>query len=345
MEIDSPRRPTKIESAAGEVKVILGVVGCGRLGSLHARVYTQIPGVELGGVFDIDPAAAQAVASRHGCRAFESLAALAREADALSICVPTPAHREVALTAAAAGCHLLVEKPIAEDLAGAEAMLAAMRASGRQLMVGHVERFNPAILAAMPLFQSPGFVESHRLAPFTHRGADVPVVLDLMIHDIDLLAMIINDEVQTLDASGVSVLGDDVDIANARLRFSGGCVANITASRISRERLRKIRFFQADSYLSVDLLAGHVEMMRKVPGFGERLAAAKASPAGLAGFKMEELVESVSLPVESAEPLRLELEAFVRAIERDEPVPVTGEDGLRALRLALAIMDKVRDGR
>ncbi len=322
----------------------LGVVGCGHLGSIHARVYTEIPGVELVGVHDIDDGAARAVAERNGCPTFGGLPELAARADALSVCVPTTAHRDVALAAMAHDCHILVEKPIAAGLAAAEEMITEADRRGLRLMVGHVERFNPAVLAALPHFDKPGFVESHRLAPFGHRGSEVAVVLDLMIHDIDLLAMIIGDEVESFDASGISVLTGDIDIANARLRFRGGCVANITASRISRERMRKIRFFQPSSYLAVDLMAGRVEMIRKATDFESLLESRLASREGLAGVQLEEMVEPVPVPVEEAEPLRLELEAFVRAVERDQPVPISGEDGLRALRVAMGILEKVRRG-
>lgn len=320
----------------------VGVVGCGHLGAIHARIYTEIPGVRLCGVHDRDPGAAGRVAERHGCPAFETLAELAERADALSVCVSTPAHRDVALAALDRGCHLLVEKPIADDIAGAEAMVDAAARAGRRLMVGHVERFNPAMIAALPHLAGTRFVESHRLAPFGHRGADVAVVLDLMIHDIDLLTMVLADEVAHLDASGTPVLTQEVDIANARLRFAGGCVANITASRISRERMRKIRFFQADSYLSVDLMAGQVDMVRKARDFAARRADVLADPAGLATLRMEDLVEPVHVPVADAEPLRLELEAFTDAVTAGRPVPVTGEDGLRSLRLAVEILEMVR---
>jgi len=324
--------------------VKVGVVGCGHLGSLHARIYSELPGVELVGVQDRDPAAAARCAERLGCRVHADLASLAAAAQALSVCVSTPAHRDVAVAALAAGCDLLVEKPLAEDLAGAEAILAEAARRGRQVMVGHVERYNPAMLAALPHLRAPGFVESHRLAPFVARGAEVAVVLDLMIHDIDLLAMVIGEEVTALDASGSSVLTGGIDIANARLRFAGGCVANITASRISRERMRKLRVFQPDGYLAIDLLAGSVEFIRKPADFPTRLAAALATPAGLAALHLEDLVEQVPVPVVKAEPLRLELEAFTRAIAAGEPVPISGEDGLRALRLALRILEAVQRG-
>jgi len=324
--------------------VKVGVVGCGHLGALHARIYGELPGVELVGVHDSDPAAAARCAERLGCRVWPTLGALAEAAEALSVCVPTPAHRAVALPALAAGCHLLVEKPLAEDLAAGEAIVAAAARRGRQLMVGHVERFNPAMLAALPHLHGPRFVESHRLAPFVARGADVAVVLDLMIHDIDLLAMVIGEAVVDLAASGSSVLTGGVDIANARLRFAGGCVANITASRISRERMRKLRVFQADGYLAIDLLAGQVEFIRKAADFGPRVAAAQAAPEGLAALQLEDLVELVPVPVVKAEPLRLELEAFTRAVAAGQPVPVSGEDGLRALALALRILEAVERG-
>lgn len=322
----------------------VGVVGCGHLGALHARIYGELPGVELVGVHDSDPAAAARCAERLGCRVWPTLGALAEAAEALSVCAPTPAHRAVALPALAAGCHLLVEKPLAEDLAAGEAIVAEAARRGRQLMVGHVERFNPAMLAALPHLHGPRFVESHRLAPFVARGADVAVVLDLMIHDIDLLAMVIGEAVVDLAASGSSVLTGGVDIANARLRFAGGCVANITASRISRERMRKLRVFQADGYLAIDLLAGQVEFIRKAADFGPRVAAAQAAPEGLAALQLEDLVELVPVPVVKAEPLRLELEAFTRAVAAGQPVPVSGEDGLRALALALRILEAVERG-
>lgn len=321
----------------------VGVVGCGHLGSIHARVYSEIPNVELVGVHDLDRAAAAAVAEGQGCTLYEELAPLAAAVDALSICVPTPAHAAVALPALELGCHLLVEKPIAHDLPSAERMLEAAAARGLQLMVGHVERFNPAMIAALPHFKSPGFVESHRLSPFGVRGADVAVVLDLMIHDIDLLSMVLGEEVLDLDASGSSVLTRDVDIANARLRFAGGCVANITASRISRERMRKLRFFQADGYISVDLLARRVEFIRKQDDFDLRLASAMAK-GERTELKLEDFVAPVPVPVADGEPLRLELEAFTDSIRTGQLVPVSGEDGLRALDLAMRILERMHRG-
>ncbi|MDP6418441.1 MAG: Gfo/Idh/MocA family oxidoreductase [Candidatus Krumholzibacteria bacterium] len=322
----------------------VGVVGTGHLGKIHARIYSEIPGVDLVGVQDSDPLVASAVAEERGCLAFESLGELARNCDALSLCVPTFAHHELALEALESSCHILVEKPMARSVAEAEDMVRAASESGRQLMVGHVERFNPVMIEAMKYISQPGFVESHRLSTFVNRGIDVPVVLDLMIHDIDLLCMILDEEPESIDASGVSVLTGDIDIANVRLRFRGGCVANLTASRISRKRERKLRFFQADSYLSLDLMEGRMERVAKVEGFHEKVAAALLAPDLMANLNPEELVHAETLVPTPAEPLRLELEAFLESIRNGGPCPVDAKAGLRALRVAERILQEVRAG-
>jgi predicted dehydrogenase len=311
----------------------VAVIGTGHLGREHARVYGEIPGVELVGVHDSDAAAAAAAAARAGCSVLPTAAAVLERAEAVSVCVPTPAHAEVAGACLEAGLHVLVEKPIAADVDSGRELCRLAARRGRVLQVGHIERFNPAMVAAARYLHAPRFVESHRLAPFGRRGADVAVVLDLMIHDLDLVLALVGDEVESIDAAGVPVLSPSTDIANARLRFRNGCVANLTASRISLERLRKIRFFQSDSYLSVDLLAGAVAMYRRrgdVAAFQDALARGESpDPA--------QMVEPVAIVVEPAEPLRLELESFVRAA-RDGGVPaVRGEDGVRALETACEI--------
>jgi len=321
--------------------VKVGVVGCGHLGGIHARVWSEIPEAELVGIYDIDAARAAEVAGRLGCKAWDSLDELARTAEALSVCVPTPAHRDVALSALDAGCHLLVEKPLAATTGEGEEILGRAESRGLRVMVGHVERFNPAMIAALPYLKKPGFVESTRIAPFVGRGSDVPVVTDLMIHDIDLLCMLLGDEPETLDAAGIPVLTPDVDIANVRLRFAGGCVANLTASRISLKRERKIRFFQSDSYLAVDLMEGRVSRAAKGPGFEAAVMRALGDPTSLSSLRMEELILEDSIEVKKAEPLRLELEAFHRALAGGGTMPVSGEDGLRALRVAERILSQV----
>jgi predicted dehydrogenase len=322
--------------------VKVGVVGCGHLGSIHARVWSEIPGAELLGVHDVVEERAAEIAAKLGCATFADPADLAREADALSICVPTPGHCDVALAALAEGCHLLVEKPLASTSAEGEEIVAAARARNLKVMVGHVERFNPAMIAALPYLKKPGFVESTRIAPFVSRGSDVPVVSDLMIHDIDLLCMILDDEPESLDAVGIPVLTPDVDIANVRLRFKGGCVANLTSSRISLKRERKIRFFQSDSYLSVNLMEKQVSRVAKGEGFDAAVMRAMMDPSTLGDLRMEELIDKGGIEVPDAEPLRLELEAFHNALLNDEAMPVSAEDGLRALRVAERILDQVK---
>jgi predicted dehydrogenase len=319
----------------------VAVIGSGHLGREHARVYAEIPTVQLVGVHDTDGQAAQAAAARAGCPVLPDLAAVLGAAEAVSVCVPTPAHAEVAGACLEAGLHVLVEKPIAADVAGGETLCRLAQAGQRVLQVGHIERFNPAMVAAARHLHAPRFIESHRLSPFGRRGADVAVVLDLMIHDLDLVLALVGDEVESIDASGVPVLSGSTDIANARLRFRNGCVANLTASRISLERLRKIRFFQPDSYLSVDLLAGAVAMYRRkgdVAAFRAALAQGESpDPA--------QMVEPVPVAVEAAEPLRLELDAFVRCAREGGVPAVRGEDGVRALRVACEIERLLRTER
>ncbi len=329
-----------MRNEGGIVKV--GVVGCGHLGSIHARVWSEIPGADLVGVHDVVDERAAKIAAKLGCATFGDPADLAREAEALSICVPTPGHRDVALAALAEGCHLLVEKPLASTSAEGEEIVAAARARNLKVMVGHVERFNPAMIAALPYLKKPGFVESTRIAPFVSRGSDVPVVSDLMIHDIDLLCMILDDEPESLDAVGIPVLTPDVDIANVRLRFKGGCVANLTSSRISLKRERKIRFFQSDSYLSVNLMEKQVSRVAKGEGFDAAVMRAMMDPSTLGDLRMEELIDKGGIEVPDAEPLRLELEAFHNALLNEEDMPVSAEDGLRALRVAERILDQVK---
>jgi len=319
----------------------VGVVGTGHLGREHARVYAGLPGCELVGVHDVDPAAAAAAAARAGCPVLPFEALLER-AEALSVCVPTPAHAAVAGACLEAGRHVLVEKPITDDLAEARALVALAARRQRVLQVGHVERFNPALVAAAQHVHAPRFVESHRLSRFGRRGSDVAVVLDLMIHDLDLILSLVGDAVQSIDASGVPVLTASTDIASARLHFRNGCVANLTASRISLERMRKIRFFQPDSYLSVDLLQGQVAMVRKRADF--RLEAFQEALARGESPDLAAAIEPVPVAVGSDEPLQLELQAFVAAARGERPAVVSGEDGVRALEVACEIERLLRPG-
>lgn len=313
----------------------VAVLGSGHLGREHARVYAGLGGVEFVGVYDSDPAAAAAAAAYAGCAVLPSRAALLDRAEAVSICVPTPAHAAEAEICIDAGLHLLIEKPITDTVEAGRRLCAQARRRERILQVGHVERFNPAMLAAAPHIARPRFVESQRLAPFGRRGADVAVVLDLMIHDLDLVLACVDDAVESVDASGVAVLSGNTDIANARLRFRHGCVANLTASRISMEKVRKIRFFQPEGYVSVDLLAGRVGALRPRAGFDPVEFQAALQRGENPDWR--DAIEPIPVAVQPAEPLQLELAAFVECAKNNRPPLVSGEQAVRALEVAVAV--------
>jgi predicted dehydrogenase len=293
----------------------VGVWGAGAWGEKHARVYESLDGAELVGVYDRAAARASEVATRHGTHAFSRAADLLAECEAVSIAVPTVEHSRATLEALGAGCHVLVEKPIAVTVAEADEMLRAAQRAGRVLQVGQVERFNPALLAARPLVQRPMFIEAHRLAAFQPRSLDIDVVLDLMIHDIDAVLHITGQTPSSISAVGVAVLSSTVDIANARLEFESGCVANLTASRVSQERLRRIRFFQSDTYVSIDLF----ERM------GEVLKLDRTHMPPIARH---------ALAVPPGEPLGLELEAFLASLGGQAEGAASGAAGRDALRVA-----------
>lgn len=306
----------------------------GGLGFHHARILRDLPAVKFEGFYDSRPERAAAVAAELRVSAHDSLDALLSEVDAVTIAVPTPAHFDVAGKAIARGKHVLIEKPITTTVAEADELLDMARTSGVVVQIGHVERFNAAIRAALPHIDEPRFIQSERLAPFNPRGSDVAVVLDLMIHDIDLILTLAVGDAESIAAVGVPVLTSTVDIANARITFASGAVANITASRISRERVRKIRIFQKTGYLSLDLAAGTGEFFRLNRNLSvEKLA---AGPLDFSQF-----VERVELSAPEGEPLRLEFESFARALTGEAPPVVTGEDGRRALEVALGIVREI----
>jgi len=259
--------------------------------------------------------------------------------DAVSIAVPTPAHFAVAKTALARGTHVLIEKPITATLAEADELLALARAKGALVQIGHIERFNRAIRAAWPYVESPLFIESERLAPFNPRGSDVAVVLDLMIHDIDLVLTLTRAKVTDVSAAGVGVLTPSIDIADARVTFANGAIANITASRISRERTRKLRLFQRNGYMTLDLAAGNGELFRMRKDVDLATLALSAQP-DVAAF-----VERIPLEAPEGDALRLELESFVAAVRGEAAVPVTGDDGRDALAVALRIVADIERSR
>jgi predicted dehydrogenase len=298
------------------------VIGVGYLGRFHAQKYAQIAGSKLVAVVDANAEACAKVAAELGTKAIHDYRELFGAVDAVSLAVPTPLHHAIGCELLRQGIDVLIEKPIAATVNEARELVQLAKTHGRVLQVGHLERFNPAVLAAAERLRTPRFVESHRLAPFKQRGTDVSVVLDLMIHDIDLIQELVGTPIESIDAVGASVFSGEIDIVNARLRFQGGCVANTTASRISLKQERKIRIFQDDAYLSVDMQQKILTVIRK------KDAAPVESPA------------QVSIEEESydqGDALLAEIEAFLKAVrERSTPV-VTGEDGLRALETAMKI--------
>ena len=280
-------------------------------------------GVELVGVVDTKPGRADEVAAKCGTRAWRAAGDLLGHVDAVSIAVPTVSHLDVALPFLERGVAALVEKPLAPTVADAERLIDTAARGGATLAAGHTERFNPAVVAALPLVADPRFVEVHRLGTFPERSLDIDVIFDLMIHDLDLLLAAVDSEVVSIEAVGVNVLTPRTDIANARLRFASGCIANVTASRISRERVRKVRFFQHDSYVSIDYAAQEVEVYRLAP---------KGTLPPIQGGKLD---------VANDEPLRRELVDFVDAIRTRRAPGVTGQAGRDALELATRIAEKM----
>ncbi len=282
------------------------------------------------GIADPSPAAREAVAAELGVPAHADYRALLGTVDAVSIVTPTPLHYELAREFLEAGAHVLVEKPMTATVAEGESLIEAARRANRILQVGHLERFNAAVQAVQPILTVPRFIESARLAPFKHRGTDVDVVLDLMIHDIDLILSIVRSHVTSVDAIGSSVFSNEIDIANARLRFANGCVANATASRVSLKTERRLRLFQDDAYVSVDLHQKVLTVIRKVAGMGAD---------GMPRVDIEEQ------SYDQGDALKAEIEAFLDAAASGRPPPVSGEDGLKALRTAVTIAEQVASSR
>jgi predicted dehydrogenase len=310
------------------------VVGAGALGYHHVRLLRDLEGVTFVGFHDLRPERAEQVARELNVRAFDNADDLVADCDALTIVVPTPAHATVARKALAKGRHLLIEKPLATTLEEADELLELAKRQGVIVQTGHVERFNRAVRAALPYVDRPRFIDSDRLAPFNPRGSDVAVVLDLMIHDIDLVLALVGSVVADVQATGVPVLTPFVDIANARIAFDSGAVANITASRVSRDRMRKLRIFQQSGYISLDLAAGTGEYYRLRSGID--LAELVKAPLALEAF-----VERVPLEAPDGEPLRLEFESFVGAIQGRQPVVASGEAGREALAVAIRIVREI----
>ncbi|MDQ6736087.1 MAG: Gfo/Idh/MocA family oxidoreductase [Gemmatimonadota bacterium] len=314
----------------------VGVVGAGALGYHHVRLLREMPEFRLSGFFESRADRAAQVASELDVPSYRDLDTLLDDVDAITIVVPTPRHFEVASKALAKGKHVLIEKPITATVEEADELLDIAKRTGALIQTGHVERFNRAVRAALPHVNQPRFIESDRLAPFNVRGSDVAVVLDLMIHDIDLILTLVNSGAANIAAVGIPVLTPTVDIANARITFESGAVANITSSRISRERVRKVRIFQPSGYLSLDLAAGNGEFFKlKKAGDLQALVASGGTP------DLSEFVERVPLEAAEGEPLRLEFESFAAALSGEAPLVVSGADGRRALAVALRIVKDI----
>ena len=303
------------------------VIGVGYLGRFHAQKYAALPESTLVAVVDARADARDRVATEVGCRAVADFREILGEVEAVSIATTTPGHFPIALECLERGLHVLVEKPITETPEQARTLIEAALRRGRILQVGHLERFNSAVLALEGVLGTPRFIESHRLAPFKERGTDVNVVLDLMIHDIDLIQSLVGSPIVSIDAVGTSVFSSELDIANARIRYANGCVANTTASRVSMKMERKLRLFQDDAYVSIDLQQKVLTIVRKPP------AGAAATPGQVS-------IEERSF--EQGDALKFEIEAFLRSIREGRPPVVSGEDGLRALETAIRITQLVQ---
>jgi predicted dehydrogenase len=302
----------------------VAVIGVGHLGRHHARILSDLPGACLAGVVDTNRHRAEEVAAATRTHAFKDYREVIGGVDAVTLAVPTDQHAAIAIPLLSAGVPVLVEKPMARSLAEADAMIAAATNAGVALAVGHTERYNPAVDRARSVISDPRFIEVHRLGTFPERSLDIDVVFDLMIHDLDVLLSLVPSRIDAIEAVGVPVLTPRVDIANARLRFASGCIANLTASRISRERVRRIRFFQRSAYVSIDYTAQKLEVWRLVKN-------GDAAPS----------IEGGEVAVENEEPLRRELADFAGAVTTGRAPSVTGEDGRRALELATLITSRM----
>lgn len=305
-------------------KIPVAVIGVGSLGQHHARIYSEMPEAELVAVVDRDAARAKEIASRFNCRALTDHKEIPEAVEAVSVAAPTTAHCDIGLEMLNKGINVLVEKPIAATVGDAERLVKAASVNNRVIHIGHTERFNPIMVSVRPYVNKPRFFEAHRLGVFAGRSLDIDVVLDLMIHDIDLILSFVNEPVKEVKAVGIPILTPKVDIANVRLEFENGCVANLTASRVSRERTRKFRIFQSNDYISLDFQNLNVEMY---------------SLEGKEGGKQ---IIARDPTISDGEPLKMELEAFLANI-RGEAVPgvCTGSQGKKSLELALQIVGQI----
>ncbi len=322
-------------------KINIGVIGVGHLGSLHAKMYAEIDAANFVGVFDVNEEKRKEIAAKFKVKAFATIEEMLPNVDAISIATVTTTHFDVAKKIITDGKHVLIEKPITSTLQEADELIALAKGRNVLIQVGHIERFNPAIISLESYKLAPMFIESHRLAQFNPRGTDVAVVLDLMIHDIDIILSLVNSPVKQIDANGVAVVSDTPDIANARLQFENGCVANVTASRISRNKMRKMRMFQNNAYIAIDFQQGSADVFRLGnEGEGSIWSTMLLGQIGEGKKKRSIIYEQPEIKKINA--LKYELESFLHAVQTNSRPVVSGEDGRHALDVAQQILNKIQ---
>jgi predicted dehydrogenase len=321
-------------------RIKVGVIGVGHLGEHHARIYSELPQAELVGIYDLDTEKAKTKAEKYKTIYFENLDELLVKVEAISLVVPTASHYEVAKKVLDRNIHLLIEKPITETVQQAEELIQIAKKKNLTLQVGHIERFNPALRAVENIKLEPKFIESHRLSSFKERGTDVAVILDLMIHDLDLILYLVKDKIKSVEASGVSVIAETEDIANARITFENGCVANITASRISARPMRKLRIFQKNAYLSLDFLEKSAEIYKLVEIPRAELPIEKTLVGEIPIGKLGKTIVYEKLETKKEDMLTSELSSFLQTVAGKTHPLVTGEQAKQALELALIIREK-----
>jgi predicted dehydrogenase len=319
-------------------KIACGVIGVGSLGQHHARIYASMKNVEFAGIFETSDARAAEICAKHNCRRFTSIEELGEVCDAVSVVVPTDRHAEVALPLLAKGCHLLIEKPLCASLEEAERVLAAAQAAERIVQVGHIEHFNPVMSFLEKEIDRPGYITTERLAPYQTRGTEVGVVLDLMIHDIGIVLALVKSPIEKIDSVGMHVLSKTEDIANARIQFTSGCVANLSASRLSLKKNREIRIFQDNAYLSLDFMnqKGHLVKKSDLIAYGLKLKVGLAKAGDVSSIPVGEI------PIEKGEPLAIELASFVDSVTRAKQPKVGAALGKSALEVAITITEQIR---
>ena len=321
-------------------KLKVGVIGTGHLGNLHAKMFHQINDCQLVGVYDSNQQAAKTTANEYKTKVFYNLDEILNEVEAVSIAATTSAHYELAKECLEKNIHVFVEKPITASIPEAQEIVNLASKNNLNLQVGHIERFNPALISLEKYILQPMFIQTDRLAQFNPRGTDVAVVLDLMIHDIDIILSLVKSEVKNIEASGVAVVSDTLDIANARIQFENGAVANVTASRISQKKMRKMRIFQRDNYIALDFISGVSEVYRLVP-VNEKVDSAFISFGEIGIGEKKKRVVYEQPEIKEVNALKYELELFVNSVINKIPPVVSGEDGLRALKVAEIILKKI----